>query len=445
MFSGEITDTVEVDGCPPQRSQNKFSGVRIGPTSVATAEIMADTITKETPSEIDTLYLDSEKSKASPKSQETLTPSHVGPTQKQKANSSRLKQQELPIWQPVVTVRTVLPALFVIGIVFIPVGAGFIYASDQVREVEVDYTYCRDNKNNPKPTKGESSCAETGGTTLSCNLAITKEQFGDTSWSGQVFLYYGLQNLFQNHRLYVKSRDDKQLAGNVAKDVDDNCKPFDKDANGVKYVPCGAIANNMFNDTITLQYTSNSGGEWEDVPVLKTGIALPSDKATKFANPERNGDESLKDAFIREAGEGNVTAFSKPRDWSKNIWELDPKNEENNGFANEDFLVWMRTATLSNFRKLYRRVDHENELELFKNGLPKDLQYRIKVDCRYNVARFEGKKKFILSTTSVLGAKNNFLGVMYVMTGTLCLVLGVFFLILNRKYGAVDKQLKLKD
>jgi len=223
----------------------------------------------------------------------------------------------------------------------------------------------------------------------------------------------------------------------VAKEPDDNCKPFDRDDAGVKYVPCGAVANNMFNDEITLKYSSDEGKTWDEVPLLKTGIALPSDKATKFANPKRNKGESLKDAFLRE---GNN--ISKPRDWTKNIWELDPDNEDNNGFENEDFLVWMRTATLSSFRKLYRRVDHTNQT--FKQGLPKKFQYRIDVKCHYNVALFEGKKKVILSTTSVLGGKNNFLGVMYVLTGSLCFILGLFFLILNKKYGVVDKHLKQK-
>lgn len=60
--------------------------------------------------------------------------------------------------------------------------------------------------------------------------------------------------------------------------------------------------------------------------------------------------------------------FAKPIDWQKNIWELDPENEANNGFENEDLIVWMRTAALPDFRKLYRRVHHVNE---FENGLPK--------------------------------------------------------------------------
>lgn len=58
----------------------------------------------------------------------------------------------------------------------------------------------------------------------------------------------------------------------------------------------------------------------------------------------------------------------RPIAWRKNLWELDPLNENNNGLQNEDLIVWMRTAALPSFRKLYRRVHHEGR---FANGLPK--------------------------------------------------------------------------
>jgi hypothetical protein len=67
-----------------------------------------------------------------------------------------------------------------------------------------------------------------------------------------------------------------------------------------------------------------------------------------------------------------VTAFSefaRPVDWRKNVWELDPNNRDNNGFQNEDLIVWMRTAALPTFRKLYRRVNHSKPG--FTDGLPK--------------------------------------------------------------------------
>lgn len=38
------------------------------------------------------------------------------------------------------------------------------------------------------------------------------------------------------------------------------------------------------------------------------------------------------------------------------MYDLDPSDPENNGFINEDFIVWMRTAALPTFRKLYRII-----------------------------------------------------------------------------------------
>lgn len=40
---------------------------------------------------------------------------------------------------------------------------------------------------------------------------------------------------------------------------------------------------------------------------------------------------------------------------------LDP-DEDNNGFINEDFIVWMRTAALPTFRKLYRLIERRSDL-----------------------------------------------------------------------------------
>lgn len=64
-------------------------------------------------------------------------------------------------------------------------------------------------------------------------------------------MYYGLSNYYQNHRRYVKSRDDNQLLGNLDINPSRDCMPFDfaNDSDGIKrpVAPCGAIANSMFN------------------------------------------------------------------------------------------------------------------------------------------------------------------------------------------------------
>ena len=61
-----------------------------------------------------------------------------------------------------------------------------------------------------------------------------------------VYMYYSLTNYYQNHRRYVKSRDDYQLRG-YSYSLSSDCAPFVYDNSSRPYAPCGAIANSMFN------------------------------------------------------------------------------------------------------------------------------------------------------------------------------------------------------
>lgn len=115
---------------------------------------------------------------------------------------------------------------------------------------------------------------------------------------------------------------------------------------------------------LSLKFHEPSSSNDVDIQLLKTGIAWDSDKNIKFRNPSGN---------LREAFKG----FSKPKAWKNEIYELDLEDPENNGFQNEDFIVWMRTAALPTFRKLYRRIDHSQSM--FKDGLPRG-NYSLKID-----------------------------------------------------------------
>lgn len=58
-----------------------------------------------------------------------------------------------------------------------------------------------------------------------------------------------------------------------------------------------------------------------------------------------------------------IPGTTKPVNWPKPVYMLDPAEPDNNGFINEDFIVWMRTAALPTFRKLYRLIERKNNLQ----------------------------------------------------------------------------------
>jgi hypothetical protein len=202
-------------------------------------------------------------------------------------------------------------------------------------------------------------------------------------------MYYRLENFFQNHRRYVKSRSDDQLKGLKVGTYSDltDCDPVislgDSSNKSLLYNPCGLIAKSLFNDTFLMFYSN-------DTPVVlrKEGIAWKSDRDKKFRNPppDAPGIRVIPD------------------------------------FEDEDFIVWMRTAGLPDFRKLHRIID-------FK--LPAGT-YTVQVRSRFPVASFSGKKHIVLSTTTWIGGRNPFLGYAYIVVGAICFVLGIVFGIKHR-------------
>jgi LEM3 (ligand-effect modulator 3) family / CDC50 family len=161
-----------------------------------------------------------------------------------------------------------------------------------------------------------------------------------------VLLYYQLTNFYQNHRRYVQSFDQSQLAGNV-RTADQighgNCSPLTNDnATGLPYYPCGLIANSIFNDTISKpKLIDPQGGNNgpTNYTMTTSGIGWGSD-ATLYGKTKYNSSQMVPPPNWRKRYP-NYTDYPVP-DLSQD----------------ESFWVWMRTAGLPAFSKLAMRNDN---------------------------------------------------------------------------------------
>lgn len=86
-------------------------------------------------------------------------------------------------------------------------------------------------------------------------------------------------------------------------------------------------------------------------------------------------------------------------------------------FGIEDFIIWMRTATLPTFRKIWGRLP---------DGLEKG-RYYLEIENKYDVSPFDGSKKFVISNNNIIGGKNYIMSGCYLGLGISCFIMAIFF------------------
>lgn len=289
------------------------------------------------------------------------------PQESQPRRPSKCAAFLLKSWTPTFTWNSTVLLYFISGLLAIIYGLFISHTNAQIIEFKQQY-----------------DCALNSACSVTLTLTETMTQ--------PVFLYYGIDNFYQNHRLYIASQSASQLAGTdiSLSDAKTSCTSAvtNQDLgvtvswNGVTLdptaaaSPCGLVAKSYFTDTFELFRDSDV------IPLNENGISWPAN---------------------------NVGVKFKQTPDSANTQWINPENEH--------FIVWMRSATFPNFKKLWARIDQD---------LPPG-NYQIDIANKYDVSDFNGKKYVYLSTTSVFGGKNDFLVYVYFGIGVVFLLISVFF------------------
>lgn len=289
----------------------------------------------------------------------------------EKVRKSRFKQQRLPAWRPVPTIGSIIAVFSIFGAVFVILGIILLVFSSKVKSISKRY---------------DDICPNVG---TECSLSFNIEHDMDEP----IMIYYQLEGFYQNSRRYVKSKSINQLKGeNVkGKDLEDECDPVYTNSEmalnssisisgnplvgNEAAIPCGLMAKTFFNDSYINWKVNNAPFD-----VDESNIAFAKDKKI----------------------------FNNPGDQSKAWLDL----------TNEHFLVWMRPSGLPNFKKLWGRI---------RQDLKKGDKLELTVKNNYDVSIYQGKKNLILSTSTVFGGKNKFLGLSYIIVGVISIILAIVF------------------
>lgn len=323
-----------------------------------------------------------------------------------------------------------------------------------------DSVVYREQYDGPGTPRERAACKiEQADAGVMCNVTIQVKE----KMSSPVNVFYEIEGFHQNHRRYVQSLDWGQLH-NREHLVDKELRQGDcilLYENKSKLLnPCGLIPNTMFNDIIELIAPDNlemkenniawrsdikhvlkqpEGFEWARAPNLNIDDECFEDNSylsDRFCQRETCAaygisNDVLDDGCLGYVCQGSYFDEHKCDLGERVVFHYDRVDKYAYlyqtfpqvvspliGVNAEHFAVWMRTAALPRFRKLYGRITQT---------VRDDLVFTIQNN--WDAHAFSGKKYVVVaSNPEDSGFESTFLAHAYITVGAICLGLGAFFL-----------------
>lgn len=380
-------------------------------------------------------------------------PQPTKPENSNRPDDSRWTQQQLPMWQPMLTLNWAIVWCFVVAATSIALGVAIVATSSFLTTLRV--TYDDGGSGEAIATQMDGTVADVGKCILTTKNDANSFHADHTCFvtftlpnnvTAPLYVFYELDNVFQHHRRFVSSIDRTQFTGEWTPAVAlTACAPLetmkskrciagacDSDSKTRALFPCGIVANTMFNDIFWLHDGQLPTGESLGLTdLISNGVARTY--PTPHKNPtwyDYEGDNEYLPVWRNpnmsriiptpndEAGqEVHVTS-----DYTNSTaWVHDPTDARygvGTGVENEFWRAWVEGAAVEPFRKTYARIE---KYEM----LPAGTTLTFAVQSNYFVRSFKGKKSIVIGEIGWFGSGNTPLGGFFIGVGVIFLLAGV--------------------
>ncbi|KAG6963515.1 hypothetical protein JG687_00006521, partial [Phytophthora cactorum] len=367
-------------------------------------------------------------------------------------DGSRMTQQQLYMWEPVLTLGWSIGICFTLAVLCIGLGILIVYTSGTLTTLRVVY----DGDEDAQATQPDGNVTQLSNCRLDSSKDANSFHADHTCYvhlklpndiKSPARVFYELEGYYQNHRRFVSSVIRTQftdewrpetatstLECHPMKTISSElctvgtCEPTSA-AKQREFFPCGIVANTLFNDIFWLHEGVLPSGK----KLSRTDMTSKSIARTYAAHNNKNPTWDVSsDAYLPVWLNPNMSRIIPPLTGStaphitadytnSTAWvhdALDPDYGVGVGLENEFWRVWVEGAAMNPFRKPYGRIEHD---------LPAGTTLTFAVQSNFFVRSFGGAKALVLEEVGWFGSTNYILGGFFLGVGAIFAVAGIFF------------------